>query len=601
MNDELLEYYQRELAWIRRQGEEFARVHPKIAGRLRLAEDTVEDPHVARLLEGFAFLTARVRKKLDDDYPELTDGILGTLYPHLLQPIPSMAIVQCSADPQLTGGHALARETTFETDPVLGDPVRFRTAWPLTVWPFEVSAARLSPAEGSPPEGAVAELRVTLKCVARTMTFAKLKPPAVRLFLRGQSAHALLLYELLNNNLVAVTVGAPGAARPRVLPASALRPVGLGVDESILPFSPRTPHAYRLLLEFFAFPRKFQFVELGGLESLHADVGGELQLQFWLDRMTPELTRHVDQAAVVANAVPIVNLYRHRAEPVPLDQHQPEYRVIPDARRPLSHEVWSVDRVTALGADGKQTSIPPLYDLRHVETAERGTRFFHCTRRPADASRERNDAGTEVFLSLVDLATRPMGGSNETLAIETTCTNRDLPARLPFGGDQPRLQVVGGAAPLSKIVCLTAPTPAVRPVLGNGARWRLLSHLSLDHLALTGGAAGAETLREILALYDPVAAPETRAMVQGITQVESKSAVARVQELGAVCRGVDVHVVLDPARFTGGGLYLFTCILDRFLGLSCSINSFTRLHVRLLGREGAFGRWSPRAGERTLL
>src|SRR3984957_1691670 len=144
MSESLLPYYNRELAAIRSLAAEFALAHPKVAGRLRLSPDSVDDPHVARLLEGVAFLGARVQHRLDDEFPELTDALLGVLYPHYLAPFPSCAIVQFECQPDLGGPLRLPAGMSMETEPVRGEACRFRTAWEQTIWPIEIEAVRLS-------------------------------------------------------------------------------------------------------------------------------------------------------------------------------------------------------------------------------------------------------------------------------------------------------------------------------------------------------------------------------------------------------------------------------------------------------------------------
>src|SRR5262245_52222431 len=181
MADELLSYYNRELAYLRKLGAEFGESHPKIAGRLRMTGDAVEDPHVSRLIEGVAFLNARIRHKLDDEFPELTDGLLGQLYPHYLAPIPSMAIVQFHASRDLATGHRLRAGTEIETEAVAGEHCRFRTTKEHTVWPVEIEAATLTGRPLIGPEnpragGAVAVVRLSLRCLSAEITFTKLSP-----------------------------------------------------------------------------------------------------------------------------------------------------------------------------------------------------------------------------------------------------------------------------------------------------------------------------------------------------------------------------------------------------------------------------------------
>jgi type VI secretion system protein ImpG len=605
MVDELLPHYNRELTYIRRLAAEFAETHPKIAGRLRLSADAVEDPHVARLIEGFAFLTARVRQKLDDEFPELTDALLGVLYPHYTAPVPSMAIAQFQCAPDLAGPVEVPSGVLLDTEPVAGEPCRYRTCYPTTVWPIALEAAALTgrpivaPPNPKAP-GAVASLRLTLRCTMPEMTFTQLGIDRLRFFLRGQPQQVFPLYELLFNNVVSVALAdGPNDPNPVILPPSAIEPVGFGAEEGMLPYPARSFIGYRLLTEYFAFPEKFLFLDLAGLSAKGlVAAGNKLEVFFYFNRTVSDLERSLGEENFALGCTAVVNLFRQRAEPIQLSHRFHEYRVVPDARRPGATEVYSVDRVIATSSHGEMVEYRPFYSVRHGgEEASRV--FWHAARRRAGE----RDPGTEVFVSLVDLDFDPRLPADWTLSAETTCLNRDLPSRLPYGGGRPTLEAVEGAPGVTRIVCMTPPTPTLRPDFGPGGRWRLVSHLTLNHLSLLDSADGAEALREILRLYDFRDSSETRAVIDSILSISGRRGVARApaRDMGAFCRGIDVAVEFDDQRFSGSGLFLLACVLERFLGLYCSVNSFSRLTAKVKGRTGVLRTWPPRAGDRVLL
>jgi type VI secretion system protein ImpG len=320
-----------------------------------------------------------------------------------------------------------------------------------------------------------------------------------------------------------------------------------------------------------------------------------MEVYFYLNNAVPDLEANVSADTFRTGCTPVVNLYRQRAEPIQLTQTEWEYPVIPDARRPLAHEVYTIDRVTALSPEGESVEFRPFYSARHAESA--AGRFWHTTRRFAGPG----DGGTDVTLSLVDLDFRTAAPDGWGLDVETTCLNRDLPRRLPFGGDQPRLQFTEGGALVSKITCLSPPTPTYRLAHRKGALWRLISHLSLNHLSLIEEADGVGALREVLKLYDFTDSAETRSMIDGVQRVSSRRVVGRTATGDGVCRGTEVTVHLDEKRFAGSGLFLFACVLDHFLGLYCSINSFTRLVAFTDGGKRVLRRWPPRMGEKVLV
>lgn len=610
MSDDLLLHYEKELSYLRKLGGEFARAHPKIAGRLRMGPDTVEDPHVSRLVESVALLNARVRQKLDDDFPEVPQALLSVLYPHYLAPIPSMAIAQMVPQDDLANGHDVPAGTVLESAPVAGDPCRFRTCAPVTVWPLRLASAKLTGRPLVAPvvpafDDAEAALRLVLSCNAPDMTFAALGPRSLRFFLRGEFRFATQLFELIHNDVVGVALAA-GAddANPLVLDASAVRWVGFGDDDRVLPVPATSFPGYGLLTELFTFPRRFLFFDVAGIDADALEhAGNTVEVYLYLRRSTDELERDVRADSFALGCTPIVNLYTHRAEPIDLTHSRVEYRVTPDSRRPFSTEVYSVDRVFAVSPDGDEEEYVPFYSAQHASPRGARRRFWHASRRSSLPVSGRVLPGTDVFLSLVDLDMDPSIPEDWVLEVTTTCLNRDVPGQLPFGGGEPRLGLAEGAAPLSDIRCLTQPTPTLRPALGGGAQWRLVSHLVLNHLSLSSGDDAAEALREILRLYDFRDSPQTRATIDGIASVRCEPSTARVPGArhGGVCRGTDVVLELDPRRFAGSEMFLFAAVLERFFALYASVNSFTRTVARVKGREGVLRRWPPRAGRMALL
>jgi type VI secretion system protein ImpG len=609
MSDELLDYYNRELTYIRHLAARFGERYPKIAERLQLGLDRSEDPHVERLIEGFAYLTARIRSKIDDELPELTSSLLDILYPHYQAPIPSMAIVQFEIDPeqaQLTTGYEIAAGTELETEPVQGEPCRFRTCYPVTLWPLEVrSASLLPPPFPAPPvpytDGSAAMIRLVVTSRSHEADLAALGPSRLRFFLKGQPHHIHRLYELIFNHVVGVAiVGSRDDPAPILLGREAVRPVGFEEDEGLLPYPPRSFPGYRLLTEYFAFPQKFLFLDLDlpAPERL-VGLGDQMEIDLFLARGAPDLARHISADTFQLGCTPIVNLYRQRAEPIALSQADFEYRVVPDRRQPRAHEVYSIDRVTASPPRGESVEFSPFFSIKHATTIGGNRPYWHAARRPSE---ELGDDGTDVYLSLVDLDYRPSAPADWTLDVETTCLNRNLPHDLPFGGDQPRLQIRDGGGPVSRIACLTAPTRTLRPAAGRGAFWKLISHLTLNHRSLLDDDR-AEALREILTLYDFAGSAETRKQIEGVVGLKSRRVVGAVRSGGplAFCRGVEITLQFDEERFTGSGLLLFASVLERFLGLYCTLNSFTKLVATVKGREGELRRWPPRVGQNVLV
>ncbi|MGC8792032.1 MAG: type VI secretion system baseplate subunit TssF, partial [Bryobacteraceae bacterium] len=361
MRDDLLGYYTRELTFLRQLGAEFAEKYPKIASRLLLEPDRCEDPHVERLIEAFALLAARVHLKIDDDFPELTEALLGIVYPHYLRPIPSMSVVEFHPDPEqgkLTTGLKIPRDTMLYSRPVDSFPCKFRTCYDTTIWPVRVAAAQwTTPERIRPPlrSPAAAVLRVELRCLP-DVTFEKLELDRLRFYLSGDSQVVFTLYELLLNNTVEILLRDPtpgSRVKPVTLRRQALRSVGFEFDEGVLPYPRRSFLGYRLLQEYFAFPEKFLFLELNGLQALAAGGFQEVAEVLFLISSFERPERHqvlelgVSERTLRPATTPIVNLFPQTAEPILLDQTRYEYPVIPDLRRRRATEVFSVDEVVS--------------------------------------------------------------------------------------------------------------------------------------------------------------------------------------------------------------------------------------------------------------
>lgn len=602
MSDSLLPYYNQELAAIRSLAGRFAEAHPKIAARLRLSADTVDDPHVARLLEGVAFLSARVQQRLDDEFPELTEALLGILYPHYLAPVPSCMIARFQSQPGLDRSVTLPAGLPLATEPVRGEVCRFRTAWAQTIWPIEIESVRLSGLPLAAPAnpratGAVSVLRIRLRCTG-DVDFTTLRLDRLRVFLRASPNVSLPLLELLSTRAISVAYAdGPADPRPAILPGSAIEPVGYAPEDALIPWSARGFSGFRLLTEYFAFPEKFLFLDFTGIEAKTLlQTGRELDIFVYLDRAVPDLERMVGNDALALGCTPVINLFQQHCEPIALTHTETEYRIVPDARRTASMEVWQVERVQETLGDGKSRPWRPFYRLSGLSGDMDGTGgSFVTIRRPSPMG------GSETYLGTSDPDFDPDDPADGVLSVDALCFNRDLPAALPFGGGHPTLQIVEGHAAIRQVSCMTAPTPALGLPPGKETLWRLVSHLSLGHLSIVGGEAAATALKEVLRLYDRRDTPETRAAIEGLVSVSAQPGVSRVPGArpGSFCRGVDVSLVFDARLWQTAGLFLLASVLDRFLALHATVNSFVRTRVMVQGQQVAS--WPARAGAQVLL
>nr|HOO46951.1 type VI secretion system baseplate subunit TssF [Deltaproteobacteria bacterium] len=600
MDDSILNYYERELTYIREMGAEFAKKYPKIAGRLQLEPDKCEDPHTERLIEAFALICARIHKKIDDDFPEITESLLSIIYPHYISPIPSMSIVRFEPIKKAIppGGYRIEKNTAVYSKPIGGTACLFSTGYPTTIWPVEVISAGLQDVT-KPIQGAQQAIGIQLKTFNKAAV-SEIGGESLRFYLNGPHQHIFHLYELLFNHVCHVELIAKNKqGKPIEIPLgpSDIVPVGFESDEGLLPSLKRSFPGYRMLFEYFCFPEKFLFFSIKGLERLRKfSLGEELEINLYLNRSAkPDLVINEDTFSL--NTTAVINLFNHVAEPIRIDQHKSEYQVIPDVRRRNGTELFSIEKVIAVSPSAQDSTIEyrPFYSIRHhLEEEEPSKRvFWHMQRRE---SGKKGDSGTEVFLSFTDLDFSPTGPASDIVTVHTLCTNRDLPSRLPFG-DSSGDFTLEAAAPVERITSLIKPTPTRRPSLGGHLQWRLISHLSLNYMSIVQG--GEDALREILKLYDFYNSPSTRQQITGIVSLNSRHVTKRMGQ--SFCRGVRVAIEFDEEKYVGAGLYLFASVLERFIAQYVSVNSFTQLEARTVQKKEAIKVWPPRSGNQSLI
>jgi type VI secretion system protein ImpG len=620
VREELLNYYERELAYIRQMGVEFAQKYPKLAGRLLLEPDRCEDPHVERLLEGFALLAARIHLKLDDDFPQISSSLLEVLFPHYTRPLPSMTVVEFQLDPEqgkLSTGLPIPRGSVLQSNRINGIPCRFQTAYEATIWPVEVTEALWRSAEetgAAAGKSAAATLRLSLQCF-KDVVFSSLELRTLRFYLAGESNLINALYELLFNSCIAITIRDPdrkGGGGAISLSPSLLKPVGFGVDEGVLPYSRRSFLGYRLLQEYFTFPEKFFFVDLHGLESMaEAKFGPRAEIVLVFSRFERPERHQILELGVSAKTLrlgcaPIVNLFPQMAEPINVDQTKYEYTVVPDVRRQTTTEIFSVDQVIGQNPRTRNAvEYHPFYSFRHASSQLDRPAFWHAMRTTSELT---DDLPSQVVLSFVDLIGAHVDLDADVISVRCTCTNADLPSQLPVGNQSGDFSLEGLSA-VRKIVGLRRPTHTIRPSLGKSMLWNLLSHLSLNYLSLVEEGSGEhkdegrQALQELLRLYNFTNQAHLRNQISGINRVTSRRQFGLVSsdEGVSLARGTRVEMELNEDLFAGGGVFLFASVLERFFGLYASMNSFSQLMVSTPQRREIVREWQPRAGSLILM
>lgn len=619
MDHRLLSYYNRELQYLRELGGEFARQFPKIAGRLGLEAFECADPYVERLLEGFAFLAARVQIKIDAEFPRFTEHLLSMVYPHYLAPTPSMAVVKLFPNFQqgvLNDGFLVERGSALRGNTGRDEQTtcEYRTAHDVTLWPVELASVTHTSYVGDLGDLSLPgknPLRGALRFRFRTVTgipFSDLSMNEIALFLSGPEQMSMRMYELLFAGAQAIAVRPPNG-QATIVVNRPVRPVGFEDEQALLPFGPKSFQGYRLLHEYFALPNRFLFVELSGLlPGVSRCQESELEVIVLLDRHDPWVEASVAPAHFEPFCTPAINLFPRRVDRVHLSDRNHQYHVVPDRTRPVDFEVHSVTEVLGMGTQAETVrQFQPFYACRERYANESSFYTLHREPRMATARERRAGArstysGTEVFISLVDGDYGPHNPDVKQLAINALCTNRDLPLMMPLGAAGTDFTVDTGA-PVDAIRCVAGPSEPRPPSAWGATSWRLVSHLSLNYLSITesGDQRGAAALREMLHLYGDVGSPILRRQIDGVRAISSSPIVRRVPTEGQLAFGRGLQIVLecDEAAFEGGSAFLFASVLERFFAKYASINSFTETVLRSEQR-GELMRWPARLGGRAV-
>lgn len=604
---ELLSLYLGELAYLRTAGASFAVKYPKVAERLGIADASAVDPQVQRLIEAFAFLTARLQRQYNAQFPEIPGSLLGILYPQLVAPLPSMAVAEFHPDPQQSrslAGFTLPAGTSLFATGQEGSTCWFQTRYPVTLWPMHVTEVALeSPAEYAflDNRADVAScLRVRLSCLGNR-NFGEFVPRSLRLFLHGGRMSRFALYELLCNQLLGIAVlpgnsGDATSTNPIMLPGTQLRAVGFDGDEAVLPYPAAAHQAYRLLHEYFTFPDKFLFLDIVSWPGATLAGSASADILFLLAER-PRQHLPVDAGTVRLGCSPIVNLFARTSEPIRLDHTRLEYRLVPDSRLEHCTEIHSIVRVSRSSVfEDESASIRPFFSFTHADSADKGGALWLARRQPIS-----NPAltGGEMWLSFVDPALNPAKPAGDVVFAHTLCTSRNLAAQMT-GGNLLQLE---RDAPLRNVVCLTKPTAQIDPPASGASLWRLISHLSVNMLSLQSGPDALAALREILHLYCGATSASAARQIAGVAALSTRRIVRRVGDDAwrGFVRGLEVDLEFDEEQFVGGSAYLLSAVLDRFFGLYVGVNAFTELVISSKQREGVWKRWSPRAGEAFVL
>jgi len=626
MDPGFLRFYNTELQHLRDMGAEFAKEYPKIAGRIGLEGFECADPYVERLLEGFAFLAARLQLKLDKEYERFAQHLFEMVYPHFLAPVPSMCVARFEPDMNegsLCDGFEVERDSALRGRIGRGEQTacEFRTRQAVTLWPIEVESVAYLGTRGDvaalglrPPEQTRSGIRVRLRATGG-FRFEEINLDALTIYLNGAGELVASLMEHFHAGCLGFFARgiSEDAHEPRTIfvDKGAIDMPGIAADEAVLPYQDRSFQGYRLLQEYFAFPERFNFVRFSGIKPAVDGLASELlELVFTFDRQSANLENTLGVENFVLNCAPAINLFPKHCDRIHVKERDPELHVVPDRTRPMDFEIHTVRSVNGYRTGVHEGDEFKPFFWSHDRVASRGQTAFYTQRREPRrlSSRQQRDGarssyvGSELFLVLVDGQHAPYRESMRQVAVEALCSNRDLPLHMPVGGGSDFSLV--SSAPVSKIECLRGPTRPTARFMPGDSRWRMVSHLNLNYLSLLDDADGngAASLREMLELYADLSDPAIRRQVEGVAGIEAQSIVRRLPLAGPLTagRGIGIRLTLDESAFEGMGIFLIGKILSEFFSRYASINSFTETRV-VSTERGELVRWPLTIGRRATI
>lgn len=653
MNREFLDHYNRELRLLYEQAGEFAEQYPGVAERLGgLVEDRI-DPMIAGLLEGAAFLAARVQLKLKHEFPEFTNNLLEQLVPDYLAPTPSVMLVEATplyGDAALRDGQKISRgaylDATYrELDRHVA--CRFRLASDVILLPFDIIGAEYYASPGPLqalhiPSGAkvLGGMRLSLRHRSTAQLedeppagvgneiqehwFSGVRAPELAIHLLGPEADAIALYEQMFGNRAAIYYRyLDEFGDPRIVPApsDAIAPIGFGTNEALFPRNDKIFEGFELLREYFVFPRKFLGFRLTGLRDILPRLPARaIDVVVCFTEVDPRLSAAVTPSMFALYAAPAVNLFEKTADRVPIESNRYEHHVVPDRSRYLDYEPHKILSVQAYHRGGTgAVPVAPLYSA-DGEGGVRGKLYYTIRRLPrGHTAKERqyglaaDYVGTDMFISLVEPPDATSDSAVAELGIRALCSNRHLTEHLPVGQGGADFHLLDNAA--IGLRCVAGPTPPREAIVSQlksrtetasagTVAWRLINLLSLDHLGLVerGAGANAQALREVLSMFADLTDSATDRRIRGIRSVDSRPVVRRVRQSGGVgvARGVEISVTIDEKAFEGSGIFLLGAVLDRFYCEYAGFNHFTETVIRSVER-GEVMRWPVRIGLRRML
>ncbi|MBK4214944.1 type VI secretion system baseplate subunit TssF [Paracoccus caeni] len=623
--------YERELDILYERSAEFAEEFPGLADRLGGVLRENIDPTIAGLLEGAAFLAARVQLKLDEEFRGFTMELLEQIFPEALAPVPSCCVVEAPPPTVPANDGVPARYDRGEyLDARFRDAdkrvtCRFSLTSPLDVLPVAIKQITYHDRTttlgglGQDPDRQTKAGMVFDLAATDGQTLSAVPNDVLNFRVTADMLRGLQIYEQVHCNVTRASLrwlkknGDPTFIRLR---PDQIEQIGFDADDMLFDRNTSLFEGFVLLREFFAFPRKFLGFRLSGMKSILKKIkAGECQLILEFDRVNDDLARHVDDRDIRLNCAPAINLFEETSNQIRLDDRRHEYVVTPDSSPITHYEIQKLLRVHAsYGTAHDRVEVSPLYALPQNATSPRATYYFTTRRkqRRLTETERRNGVradyrGTETFIAIYEPPESIVGRKAQRLHVRALCSNRHLPAALPLARSDDFNMVSDQALMLTCVNGPTAPREAMTETERQGPHrtgqgdvyWRLISYLSLNHFGLDDrfGRDAAASLREILTLFADMSDNITETQIAGVVGVNVRPVTRSIRRPEGFfpARGLEITVTFDETAFEGSGIILLAAVLDRFFAEYVSINSFSQT-VIVSKQRGMIKKFPPRTG-----
>lgn len=631
MEDEFLSYYNDELKFIREMSGEFARDFPKVAGRLSLdptGQDECADPFVERLLEGVAFLTARVRQKQDSEFPRWTQAFFESVYPTYPNPLPSMGVVKISPklnEADLAAGMQLPKGTAFRSKLNPGEKTAciFKTAHDVSLYPLSIDSAdyydRTLDQLGL-KDTHLADVSAAVKlnfsstggADGERVPMSEFELDALDLHLCGSGDIPFRIFGYLMSQAERILIRPVGGGLGSevVLTADCFSPIGMARDEALLPLDARVFEGYRLLREYFACPKRFLFARLSGLsEALSGMDGTGFEVLFLMGKTDDYVQKHIDVDNFDLFCVPVINLFEKRLDRIDLTYSKHEYIVVADKTKPYDFEIFSISAVQGIGRTSLDSRM--FYPFYRVTDRMNDADAFFTTRREVrhlsgseeQYGRKSTYLGSQLFLSLVDGQQNHLETSLRQLSVQALCTNRHLPLAMSRGeGSDSDFEVEQDL--VEKICFLGSPT-VPRDAQDEGTLlWRMINHLHSNYHSILDDnvSQSGQGLRDMLGLFAEAIDVDLLKQIEALVEVETRPITRRFHTEGpaSFVRGQEIKLIFDERIFGDSGIYILGQLIAEFLRRYVMINSFVET-VLVSKQRGEIKRWKPKTGSKTIL